>query len=147
MATIKINFADARKCADNLRGVAEDCAAAGTAAKKNAGGVTQFWGGMAADSFVSRIDRWSAEMTAIERDMNALAKIIRDAANEFEEKEKAAAKAAAAAAAAKSVAAAAANIAAETANATAAKTANATAAKTAQSIIDAAKSLFNKVVK
>lgn len=98
---MKIDFASARKSARDLRGLADDCAAAGLAVKRRADGVSQFWEGAAAVAFSQGMGRWKTEMGRIEKDMDALARLIGKAADEFERKEKeAAAKAAAMAAAA-----------------------------------------------
>jgi len=88
MATIKINYDNARANAKKLQSAASDCAACEKSAENSAGGVGAYWNGTASDAFVQLLKGWIKTNKTIEQDMNTLAAQIIKIANEMEAAEK-----------------------------------------------------------
>lgn len=88
LATIRVNYAQARACAQKLANAADDCGRMRRSMSTAANGIPSSWTGEAATAFTAELQKWQKESQAIERELDQLAALIRRVADEFEEAER-----------------------------------------------------------
>lgn len=88
MATIRVNYAQARACAKKLSNASDECGQMIKRINTVVNGIPASWSGEAATAFSAELQNWRKENKAIEKELDQLAALIRKVADEFEEAER-----------------------------------------------------------